>query len=161
MCVYFYVLNMGNIRATYSDATGLWWENRYRAVFEAVLNIVLNFVLGKIWGIYGIIFATLISLFIINFLWGSTILFKNYFTNIKISEFYVTHAFYAFVTILSSIITLLCVSFISNFFNIVLTLFISAIICTVIPNIIFLVLYSKNQVFKDINFINYLQRKRK
>lgn len=43
MCVYFYFLNIGSIRAVYHDAAGLWWEARYRAVFEAALNLILNF----------------------------------------------------------------------------------------------------------------------
>ena len=70
IAVYFYMLKVGDIRAMYSDAAGLWWENRYRAIIESVVNIVLNYFLGKIWGVYGIILATLISLFVINYwLW--------------------------------------------------------------------------------------------
>ena len=64
-CVYFYVLKMGDIRAIYSDACGLWWENRWRNILEALANLVLNFIFGNLWGVYGIISATLISLFFI------------------------------------------------------------------------------------------------
>ena len=32
--LYFYSLGIGAIRAVYSDAAGLWWESKYRAIAE-------------------------------------------------------------------------------------------------------------------------------
>lgn len=97
-CAYFYVLRMGDIRFVYAEANGLWWENRYRAVAEAACNLVLNYILGKYFGVYGIISATLISLFFINFCYGSTIIFKYYFIEQKVSEYFLQHFLYLFVT---------------------------------------------------------------
>ena len=82
ICLYFYALKMGDIRATYSDAAGLWWETRYRAIAESIANCVLNYFLGRYFGLIGIILATLISLLIINFGYGSSIVFKYYFKGI-------------------------------------------------------------------------------
>ena len=103
-CVYFYVLKMGDIRAVYVQAKGIWWENRFRAIAEAVLNVVLNYVLGKYWGVFGIIVATLISLFFINFCYGSHLIFKYYFVNQKIRKYYCSHAVYALVTSVACVI---------------------------------------------------------
>ena len=79
LCVYFYILCMGNIRSAYVQGTGIWWEQRYRAIAEAILNVVLNYILGKHFGVHGIILATVLSLFFINFCYGSSIpaLFDN------------------------------------------------------------------------------------
>ena len=77
-CAYFYTLKMGDIRSVYSEACGLWYENRYRAIAESIANIILNIILGYLFGIYGIIAGTLISLFVINFIYGSNIIFKYY-----------------------------------------------------------------------------------
>lgn len=101
LCIYFYVLKMGDIRGMYSDAAGLWWENKYRAVFEAAANLVLNILLVRLWGIYGIILATLLTLFLINFVGGSQILFRHYFVGISMKGFYLSHGFYAAVTFLA------------------------------------------------------------
>ena len=146
-CVYFYVLKMGDIRAIYSDACGLWWENRWRNILEAVSNIILNFILGKFWGVYGIVIATLISLFFINFLWGSTIVYKHYFTRIKISEYYLLHLLYASVT--------LTACFISYFICLhiplkgIPALLAKALVCLLIPNLLYLACYFKSPLFKE------------
>lgn len=147
-CIYFYVLKMGDIRGTYSDAKGLWWENRYRAIIESIANIILNFILVKYMGIYGIILGTLISLFIINFLYGSQILFKYYFTNQKKSEYFIRHLFYAFVTLVNSIITLRICTLIT-IDGIVGTL-LKLIICLILSNIIYLLAYFKTNYYKKL-----------
>lgn len=145
-CAYFYVLKMGDIRGTYSDARGLWWENRWRAVIEAVANLVLNFVLGKLFGIYGVIAATLLSLFFINFLWGSTILYKHYFTEIKVSEYYLHHLLYAMATAVACCATFFCCGTIAvrGMRGIVFRL----VVCLLVPNLIYSVFYARFREFK-------------
>ena len=34
-------LRIGDVRTIYVNATGIWWEMRYRAILEAACNIVL------------------------------------------------------------------------------------------------------------------------
>ena len=79
LCSYFYVMKMGDVRAIYNDAAGLWWENRYRTVLEAVANIVLNFVLIPKLGVLGVVLSSLISLLFIGFIGSAYITFKFYF----------------------------------------------------------------------------------
>lgn len=50
-------LKAGDVRAMYSEAAGLWWKNRYRAIIEAIANVVLNYLLVKRWGVYGVYFG--------------------------------------------------------------------------------------------------------
>lgn len=83
LVIYFYSLNMGSIRAVYHDAAGLWWEARYRAILEAVANLVLNYVLTLWLGVIGTILGTLISLVIINYGYGTLIVFQYYFKGIS------------------------------------------------------------------------------
>lgn len=145
-CMYFYVLKMGDIRSVYVHANGLWWENRYRSIIEAISNLVLNLFLGKYFGIYGIIGATLISLFLFNFLWGSGIIFKYYFKGISIKEYYLLHLLYFIGTIFACGITYK----ICNLFNFtgVKTLVFRTFICIFVPNIIYFLLYRKMKEFK-------------
>ena len=146
-CIYFFSLKMGDIRAVYSDAKGLWWENRYRAVAESMANIILNFILGKIWGIYGIIVATLISLLIINFGYGSQILFKYYFTNVSVLDYFRQQLWYAFVTIIACLITYYLNSFIKT--EGILGLLIKLIISVAISLLVYFVFYFKNENYKE------------
>lgn len=146
LCIYFYVLKMGDIRSVYSDAKGLWWENRYRAAAESIANLVLNFILGKLFGIHGIVIATLISLFLINFCWGSTILYKFYFTDEKVSEYYLSHLLYAIVTLLICLITFSLCSLVH--IEGILKFIINSIICVFVPNLFYLIIYLKHPLFK-------------
>lgn len=104
LCIYFYALCMGDIRTVYVTGDGLWWEGRYRSVLEALSNIVLNIVLGKHMGISGIILATILSLLVINFGYGATIIYRYYFKNGKLYQFYRQHCFYAVVTTVTVLI---------------------------------------------------------
>lgn len=158
ICIYFYILKMGDIRGTYSDAKGLWWENRYRAIAESIVNIVLNYVLGKLMGLAGIVLATIISLFVLNFLYGSQILFKYYFTNVSVMDYFKRQGLYASITLLAAFITY----GITNRINIngVWGLLIVFVICLVVPNCIYLLVYYRNKDFKEsIKFIKQIIKK--
>lgn len=101
--LYFYFLNVGSIRAVYHDATGLWWESRYRAILETVLNLILNLVLTYTLGVTGTILGTLISLIIVNYFYGSTIVFKEYF-KISSKQYFLDNLFYFIVTVFIAIL---------------------------------------------------------
>ncbi len=98
LCLYFYVLEMGVMRWIYHQSAGLWWKARHIVIAEILCNIVLNILLAKYWGVLGIIVATLISLFFINFIGGAWILFKEYFQNGKLGEFFLDQGLYFGVT---------------------------------------------------------------
>ena len=146
-CVYFYSLKMGDIRAIYSDAKGLWYENRFRAIAESIANVILNALLGYFFGVAGIIVGTLISLLIINFGYGSQILFKHYFVSYKVSEYFLRHGLYALVTFAICLATF----FVCSFINIVgiSELIIKGGVCVVVPNVLYYLVYCKTSMFKE------------
>ena len=146
-CIYFYSLKIGVIRGAYSDAKGLWWENRYRAIAETIANIALNWILVHFFGVHGIILATLISILIINFGYGSQILFKHYFTNKKSIEYFRSHGVYAIVTLIIACITYgICLLIpIEGIMGLIVKL----IICIIIPNILYLIIYVKTKIFNE------------
>ena len=104
LCMYFYLLEAGDMRWIYHQGAGLWWKARYIVIAEIVCNVVLNILLAKYFGVLGIILATLISLFFVNFLGGAWILFKEYFKNGKLGEFFVDQALYFAVTIVFAVV---------------------------------------------------------
>lgn len=95
--LYFYIMKMGDIRAVYSDANGLWWENRYRTMIETVLNLVLNYLLVQAWGVEGVVIATILPLFLFGFIGSSAVLFREYFQS-GLPQFLKEHAVYFGVT---------------------------------------------------------------
>lgn len=146
-CMYFYALKMGDIRFIYSEAKGLWYENRYRAIAESIANVILNLILGHFFGVYGIIAGTLISLLIINFGYGSQILFKHYFPSHKMSEYFMRHGLYALVTLMICAATYFVCSFIK--IGGISELIIKGGICVIMPNILYYLVYSRTDMYKE------------
>ncbi len=105
-CLYFYVLKMGDLRWIYFEGVGLWWKARYIVIAEIICNIVLNILLAKFWGVLGIIVATLISLFFINFIGEAWILFKEYFKNGRLHTFFADQTLYFGVTVVIAFVCL-------------------------------------------------------
>lgn len=167
LCIYFYILKIGDVRSIYVDATGTWYEARWRALAESLANIILNALLGKIFGINGIVLATAISLFIFNFIAGSQILFHCYWgksvqTTRKIKKYYFSNILYAITTLCSAFICF----YISNKIQILLncSLILKMILilfeCILISNILYLIVYSRTTVFKSSrdSFTNLIKK---
>ena len=108
LTVYFYLLKMGDMRWVYSEGAGLWWECRYLMILEAVVNVVLNILFAYLWGVFGIALATVLSLFFVNFLGSSHILFRSYFQNGKLGEYFTDHLRYALMALLCCGVTYAC-----------------------------------------------------
>ena len=85
-CAYFYIMESGAIQWLYHQGAGLWYECRYIMISEAAANIVLNIVLCRVMGVFGIVLATVISVFAANFLQCPQVLFNQYFKNGKLKE---------------------------------------------------------------------------
>ena len=101
-CTYYYVLESGAIQWIYHQGAGLWWECRFVMIGEAAANIVLNIVLCKVLGVYGIILATVLSVFATNVLFCPRILFREYFQNGKLKEYHLEHLEYTATTIVTA-----------------------------------------------------------
>ena len=102
LCLYFYILKSGDIRWVYQEGAGLWYECRFIMLGEAAANVVLNILLCRIWGVFGIILATVISVFITNAFFCPRVLFDQYFQNDKLKEYWMDHVFYGITMFVSA-----------------------------------------------------------
>ena len=147
ICLYFYTLKLGDIRSIYVDAAGIWWQLRFRALAEAVLNILLNWLLGKYYGINGIIAATLISLFLINYCYGSRLVYRYYFTKHKVSEYFLFHGKCTAITVPVCAITYFLCALLPMTFP---AFALRALICLIVPNVLYLLVYRRTAVYQDV-----------
>lgn len=143
--VYFYAQTMGDMVFLYRTAAGLWWEDRIRPVVEAVANITLNFLLVKLWGIHGVILATIITLIGINFIWGAKILFHFYFKR-SMTEYLVIQIKQVLITVVTSALLVYICSFLP--YGIV-GFIIRGGICVSVPNVIYWFIYRKTEIFAE------------
>ena len=140
-CGYFYSLKLGDIQSVYMTAAGLFYEFRICAIIQAVANILLNAILGKIWGINGIILATMITIVGVDFLYGNKIVFRHYFKR-SINEYFKSQLIYFITT-----------SFIGSFVFFITAgnfpFIIKLIICCIIPNIFYILIYHKSNLYQS------------
>lgn len=155
LCLYFYLLKAGDMRWIYHQGAGLWWKARYIVIAEIICNVVLNIVLAKYWGVLGIIVATLISLFFINFIGGAWVLFKEYFQNGKLHEFFADQAKYFLVT---AAVGVVCFSVcemvaagteISNGGVEALNLLLRLFVCTIVTALLYYLVYHRSAQYRD------------
>lgn len=147
MCAYYYILEMGVIRGVYFNGVGLWWQSKHITICEVIANIGLNYLLGKRWGVHGIIAATLTTLFVINFIWRSSIVFKYYFKNNGIVRYYMSHLKYATVTLVVGIVTYYVCTRVSC--NDYITILFRGAVCVVVPMIMYLLIYYYTKDYQD------------
>ena len=144
-CVYFYSMSMTYSKNAYLEAKGLFKECQKWYVSEAIMNLLLNILLGYLFGITGILIATILTILVLNFFGGTKVLFDNYFQDGR-KKYFAKHILYACVTVICSVITWLLCSVVN--FNSILGMICKIAICTIIPNILFWLIYHRMDVFK-------------
>lgn len=135
---------MSDVRYIYELARGLWWENRHRSIAEAISNLVLNYILGRFFGVYGIIIATIFSLFFINFLYGTRIIFKYYFTSNSMAEYFFSQLKYAGGTLVACCVTFGICNIISDS---IIGFIIKCFVCAILPNVLYWLMYHKSNIY--------------
>lgn len=97
-CIYFYINNLAQIRAVYSEAAGLWWHFKYLIIGEMISNLLLNIGLGIKFGVNGILLATIITAFFGSFVGCSYITYKHLFRTSPI-RYFMNNFVYAVIAI--------------------------------------------------------------
>ena len=96
----FYISNAISPVWMYREANGLFEQVRYLMLARAAVNIILSVLLGMIWGTFGILLATAISLAVTNFWYEPRILFKKVF-DLSVREYWRTQRRYFLMTLLA------------------------------------------------------------
>lgn len=151
-CIYFFVNRWGDMCYAYRQGAGLWWQDKFRPIVESIVNISLNIILVQKMGVIGVLLSTIIGLVFINSLWGSKILFKHYFTEYKQFDYLKRLMLYTVITALACIATYgvcLYIEGVIKITNSVVELIVRALICCIIPNTIFFIVYKNLSEFKE------------
>lgn len=146
-CIYLYSLSLSTVKSVYEAAAGLWWQNRKRALLELFANLFLNYFLGKVWGATGVILATIITMVLVNIIYGYQIVYKNLFSNKSLAKYYISLFLYSVVVLTVSALTYYLCSLIK--IEGIACIFIRLGICAIIPNALFLLVYFRSSIFAD------------
>ena len=144
MVLYFLIPRITTMTYTYREAAGLWWEDRIRPLISTVVNLGMNIFFVKKIGINGVVISTLICTVFINVPWGSYVLFKHFFKSSMI-EYLKKIIYYILITVIAGVITLnICTVFPNEG---IMFLIIKALVCIIVPNLIFLLFYHKMEEY--------------
>lgn len=130
---------------TFKDALGLFWNDRYKPLFEAGINLIVSLVLVQFMGIEGVIIGTIVSTLTTCLTVEPHVLYKYGFKTSP-RGYYQNYILHTGVTAIAGLVTWsACSVFSATTFG----GFIGKLVVTaIIPNLIFLVVFWKTQEFQ-------------
>lgn len=146
-CIYYYIYEINQLLNIYKDAAGIWHEDRYRPLVTALSNLAMNLIMVQFLGIYGVILSTVLSMLFIGIPWLLHNLFTVLFERSQLRDFIKQIIYYTTVSFGICVVTNCICSFIC--FGDWVTLILRAIVCLIIPNTLFLLIYRKQKEFKE------------
>lgn len=152
MVLYFLLPRITTITATYREAAGLWWEDRFRPLIATVVNLTVNLILVRIIGMDGVLISTLVCTIFINVPFGSIVLFKHYFKR-SAKEYFIQIALYLAVTAVAGSATYFVCSLVPG--RGIFSLAGKAVVCVVVPNVLFWLSYRKRKEYQYASQLAY------
>ena len=158
----FYITGMRKSVLTFREASGLFYKDRWKSVFEAVINLVTSIILAIYLGTFGVFLGTLISSVTVC-VWVEPLVLYKYGFKEKLREYFKLYFMYLLIVIVECFITYYLCSFIT--LGRFVSLIIKGIICLLIPNIINIILFRNTkeyQYFKGLikKILSKLKRKK-
>lgn len=145
----FYINGLRQNVLSFRNALGLFWNDRYKPIFESIINIVASIYLMKYYGLLGVLLGTLISTLLTSFWVEPYILFKNYF-NKNLLSYFIDYMFKLLQTIFIAFIlfNINSLPYLESWIGI----FTKLVVCIFVYFIFILIFYSKTKEF------DYLQK---
>lgn len=141
-----------NMRAIemFRSATGLFYNDRFVPLIQCVINIVVSIIMVKFWGVAGVFVGTSCSVLLTGF-WVQPYMVYRYIFKKPLIFYFANYIKSTFVTVLALFCTYFCANIVEHAG--ILAFVWKMACCTVIPNLIFVIVYWKSNEF------NYLKQK--
>lgn len=152
----FYLSGVTNVVGTYKHTLGLFHYGRFIQLFTALLNIVFSIFLGQIWGLFGILFATVIARVLTHLWYTPYVVYKYGFKRNPIDAF-ILYFKYLFILGVAICLCLIILPMISG--ALIIRIVIKMILCSIIVNCTFSVALAKTLEFSKLKqyFIVFIQ----
>ena len=146
LVINFYINGMRRTYATFKEAAGVFYEDRYVPVIESVVNIVVSIILANVIGLAGVFIGTIASNMVLFLFSFPKFVYKKILHG-EVKDYIKENLQYAVMFAVSFIITYVFIQFVKITNNYLLVL-IYGIICLIIPNLIFFIVKHKTDEFK-------------
>ncbi|NRD76943.1 oligosaccharide flippase family protein [Bacillus sp. BRMEA1] len=148
LCImaYFFLNCMRQASNIFIDASGLFWQIKWKSLIEAIVNlsVSLYFVISLKMGIAGIILGNIVSCLTTNFWWEPYVVFK-YKLKVELYKYFLNYTHYTLVLILNIVILF---GIETHFQNGILGFLLRFIVSACIPNLIIWICYHRTEEYK-------------
>jgi len=141
----FYLSGMRRTVLAFKDAMGLYWQDRFKPIFEAIINIIFSIVLGIKFGTIGVLIGTFISNVATN-LWIEPLTLYKYGFNDSPLKYYKKFIMH----LISFLVYTSLVNYIVSFYFTEITILmfiIKGVVTFILINLVLILLNIKNKSF--------------
>jgi O-antigen/teichoic acid export membrane protein len=151
LVIYFYTWQIRTMGLHFKDAAGMWKQDFWKPYIGAVVNIVTNIILIQKIGLAGALISTIIIFAFIYFPWETKVLFDDLFKQSP-KEYIINTFTYILVTcVVSGLCFFVCGMF--DFFKPVYRLIIDIVICCILFNGLFFIIFMKSKYIGEIKLM--------
>jgi len=147
MIANFFVTGMRGTVLTYRDTMGLFWQDRFKPLFECAINFIASVILVIKLGIIGVLLGTFISTMTTCFWVEPYILYKYGFKK-NVRTHFGKYILYTVITIVTALLTEVACSVFTTYTF--LSMAGRVAFCLLIPNSIIAMLFFRTKEFKHV-----------
>lgn len=142
LAINLYTIGMLHASYTYKSTLGLFRYGQYILIFTGIINVVLDVLLGNLLGVFGIYLATLIARACTN-LWYEPYAVYRYGLRKNPLLYFVRYIKFALILTVTGTLCYWVCSFCD--FSIVINVIVKIVICSIIPNGVFYVVFYRTE----------------
>ena len=156
LVINFFIVSSRSTYGAFKEAAGIFYEDRFVPIIESLLNIVLSIIFVKKFGLMGVFMGTIGSGLILWLYSYPKYVYKNLFGRSYIDYMKETVYYFIIFALIAGFTYSLAV--LISFDNVYLQFISNVLISVIVPNVILLLLFSKDDNFKY--FLNMIKRKK-
>lgn len=141
----FYTVGMQNAMWIFKHTMGLFRYGRFTQMFTAMLNLVFSIILGRVWGLFGILFATFLARLLTNLWYDPYVIYKVAFKRRPLEYLWRYLGFLAVLAAQILLCMLLC-SFVR--FSPLVNVLLKGLVCSLVPNGLFFLIFRRTEEFR-------------
>ena len=142
IAINFFVAGYMNTLWVFRSTIGLFKQGKFRPILVAILNIILSIFLGKLWGVFGVLFATFLSRAAIS-LWYDPLILHRYVFEVSCKPFFARY-FRRVLLLTTILIVMLTIRYVVlSSATTVLRFAVMTMFTAIVPNAIFWLAYHR------------------
>lgn len=159
LVINFFIVSSRSTYGAFKEAAGVFYEDRFVPIIESILNIVLSIIFVKKFGLMGVFMGTIGSGLVLWCYSYPKYVYNKLFGR-KIADYIKETIYYFIIFILIAGFTY-SLAILISFDNVYLQFISNVLIALIVPNVIMLLLFSKDESFKYfINMLKGLKKRR-